>query len=537
MFETVLVANRGEVAVRVIRTAHRLGLKAIAVHSTVDAQALHVRLADEAVLIGPAPARESYLNIEAVLEAAQVSGARAIHPGYGFLAENARFARRVSAAGLVWVGAPPAVIEAMADKVAARATMAAAGLPVLQGTETPVTDLGAAERLADDLGYPLMVKAVAGGGGIGLVPVGDVAGLRAAFAMARARAERYFGSPGILLERFVRPARHVEVQVLGLADGRVVAFGERDCSVQRRYQKVIEETPSPGMPGEVRDALVHAAQRAAWAVGHRGAGTVEFLLNPLSGEFAFLEMNARLQVEHPITEMVTGVDLVEQQFRIAAGRPPSFDPERPPAPRGHAVEFRVYAEDPVRFLPGPGRIEVWQEPVGEGVRVDTGYLAGDTVTAHYDPLLAKVCAWGVDRGQALDRLRAAAESFRVTGLRCNLPLLPELLAQPSFLAGDYDTGLIDRMRQPARSVGVVGSSPERSEERRMSEQIHAEMVANVWKVVARQGDQVRAGDTLVILESMKMEIPVVCETDGTLRELAVAEGDVVQEGDLIAEIG
>ncbi|HSV64545.1 MAG TPA: biotin carboxylase N-terminal domain-containing protein [Mycobacteriales bacterium] len=446
VFETVLVANRGEIAVRVMRTAQRLGLAAVAVYSEADKNALHTRQADEAVLIGPAPAGQSYLNVDAVLEAARVSGAQAIHPGYGFLAENAGFARRVADAGLVWVGPPPEAIEAMGDKIAARNAMIEAGVPVAPGTSEPVRDASSAVHAAASLGYPLMVKAAAGGGGIGMSAVEDDGQLGAAFETARTRAERFFGSPAILLERCIRPARHVEVQVLGLADGRVVALGERDCSVQRRHQKVAEEAPAPGLSAQTRTALLDAARRAAWAVGYRGAGTVEFLFDPVSEELMFLEMNTRLQVEHPVTELVTGVDLVEQQLRIAAGQPPSFDPDAVPAARGHAVEFRVYAEDPVRFLPGPGKITAWQEPTGEGIRVDSGYAEGDTVTPHYDPLMAKLCAWGEDRAQALDRLGAAAAAFRVEGPKCNLPLLAELLDQPDFRAGDYDTGLVDRMR-------------------------------------------------------------------------------------------
>jgi len=448
VFDTVLVANRGEIAVRVIRTCQRLGRKAVAVYSEADAGALHVRLADEAVLLGPAPAAESYLDADRVLEAARVSGARAVHPGYGFLAESATFARRVIQAGLTWVGPAPEAIERMGDKVAARNAMAAAGVPVMPGTEDPVTDVEQAVRAAAGIGYPLMVKAAAGGGGIGMSTVDDEAGLRVAFETAQTRAERFFGSPAILLERYVPQARHVEVQVLGLADGRVVALGERDCSVQRRHQKVAEETPSPGVTPALRERMLAAAVRAASAVDYRGAGTVECLVpghDPDS--FYFLEMNTRLQVEHPVTELVTGIDLVEQQLRIAAGEPPTFDPGRPPEPRGHAVELRVYAEDPKRFLPGPGRITRWEEPSGQGIRVDAGYGAGDTVTPYYDPLLAKLCAWGADRHEALGRLRAAVGTFVVEGPKCNLPFFTELLADPGFVSGRYDTGLIARMRR------------------------------------------------------------------------------------------
>ena len=445
MFETVLVANRGEIAVRVIRTCQRLGIKAVAVHSDADAGALHVRLADEAVLLGPAPAAESYLDPAKVLEAARVTGAQAVHPGYGFLAENAAFARAVADAGLSWVGPSPEAIEAMGDKVAARNAMEAAGVPVSAGTQ-PLPDADAAARAAAEIGYPVMVKAAAGGGGIGMSSVADEKELRAAFDTARTRAERFFGSPSVFLERFVARARHVEVQVLGLADGRVLALGERDCSVQRRHQKVAEETPSPGVTPDLRAAMLAAAVRAAEAVDYRGAGTVECLVDVDTGEFVFLEMNTRLQVEHPVTELVTGVDLVEEQLRVAAGDPPALDPDAPIEPRGHAIELRLYAEDPKRFLPGPGKITRWEEPAGEGIRVDAGYGEGDTVTPYYDPLMAKLCVWGPDRAAALERAREAVADFTVEGPKNNLPFFAELLDRPEFVSGAYDTGLVSRMR-------------------------------------------------------------------------------------------
>jgi acetyl-CoA carboxylase biotin carboxylase subunit len=446
VFESVLVANRGEIAVRVIRTCQRLGVKAIAVHSDADAGALHVRLADESMLLGPAPAAQSYLDMDRVLEAAKVTGAQAVHPGYGFLAESAEFARRVTDAGLVWVGPAPEAIEAMGDKVAARAAMQAAGVPVAAGTG-PLPDADAAARAAASLGYPVMVKAAAGGGGIGMAAVADETELRTAYETARTRAERFFGSPSVFLERYLPHARHVEVQVLGLADGRVLALGERDCSVQRRHQKVAEETPSPGVSDGLRADMLAAAVRAAEAVDYRGAGTVECLVPADSAaEFFFLEMNTRLQVEHPVTELVTGVDLVEEQLRVAAGDPPTLDPSAPPVPRGHAIELRVYAEDPKRFLPGPGKITRWEEPAGEGIRVDAGYAAGDTVTPYYDPLLAKLCVWAPDRPAALARAREAVAGFAVEGPKCNLPFFTELLDSPEFVSGSYDTGLIARMR-------------------------------------------------------------------------------------------
>ena len=446
MFDTVLVANRGEIARRVIRTLHALGIKAVAVYSEADEKALHVREADEAVLLGAAPAAESYLDGAKVLEAAARTGAQAVHPGYGFLAENAAFARAVLDAGLVWIGPSPDCISQMGDKINARNLMSAAGVPVAPGSAEPITDVAAAVGAAARIGYPLMVKAAAGGGGIGMGVAADEAALRAAFDTARTRAERFFGSPAILLERYLPGARHVEVQVLGLADGRVVALGERDCSVQRRHQKVAEETPSPGVSPELRQRMLAAAVAAGEAVGYRGAGTVECLVDPAAQEFVFLEMNTRLQVEHPVTELVTGLDLVAEQLRVAAGEPPGFDPDNPPEPSGHAIELRIYAEDPKRFLPGPGTITGWAEPAGPGIRVDAGYGQGDTVTPFYDPLLAKLCAHGADRDEALDRLRDAVASFVVQGPKCNLPFFAELLAQPEFVAGTYDTGLVARMR-------------------------------------------------------------------------------------------
>ncbi|HVD28900.1 MAG TPA: acetyl-CoA carboxylase biotin carboxylase subunit, partial [Mycobacteriales bacterium] len=331
------------------------------------------------------------------------------------------------------------------DKVAARAAMAAAGVPVTVGTG-PLPDAGAAAQAAAEIGYPVMVKAAAGGGGIGMSAVADEAELRAAFDTARTRAERFFGSPAVFLERYVARARHVEVQVLGLADGRVLALGERDCSVQRRHQKVAEETPSPGVTPELRERMLAAAVRAATAVDYRSAGTVECLVDVDTGDFVFLEMNTRLQVEHPVTELVTGIDLVEEQLRVAAGDPPALDPHAPPAPTGHALELRVYAEDPKRFLPGPGAVSRWEEPAGEGVRVDAGYAAGDTVTPYYDPLMAKLCVWAPDRDAALARARAAVAAFVVEGPKCNLPFFTELLAEPDFVSGRYDTGLVARMR-------------------------------------------------------------------------------------------
>ena len=449
MIDSVLVANRGEIARRIIRTARRLGIRTVAVYSEPDAGALHVLEADEAVLIGPGAPALSYLDAAAVVAAARATGAAAVHPGYGFLSESAAFARAVLAAELVWVGPDPSAIEQLGDKINARNLMAAAGVPVAEGTPEPVADVQRAVSEAERIRYPVMVKASAGGGGIGMSVAHDEVELRSAFETARTRAERFFGDPAILLERYIARARHVEVQILGLADGRIIALGERDCSVQRRHQKVAEESPSPGVAEPLRARMLAAAVRAGETVGYRGAGTVECLVDEAAQEFVFLEMNTRLQVEHPVTEAVSGIDLVEQQLLIASGDPVSFDPD---AVRltGHAVELRVYAEDPVRFLPGPGLVTEWTEPSGPGVRVDSGYQAGDTVTPFYDPLMAKLVVWGEDRAQALERARTAVGGFRVQGPKCNLPFFDELLADPEFVAGTYDTGLIGRMRAPGR---------------------------------------------------------------------------------------
>ena len=445
MLESVLVANRGEIARRVIASARRLGVRSVAVYSEADAELPYVREADSAVLIGPAQPASSYLNGPAVLAAARQTGAGAIHPGYGFLAENPAFAASVIAAGLTWIGPAPSAMEQMGDKINARNLMEAAGVPVSAGTRQPVADVAAALAAADDIGYPVMIKASAGGGGIGMSAAADPAQLAAGFETARSRAERFFGSPAILLERFVPRARHVEVQILGLADGRVIALGERDCSVQRRHQKVAEETPSPGVGPQLRTRMLAAAVRAGETVGYLGAGTVEFLLDVEAGDFMFLEMNTRLQVEHPVTELVTGIDLVEQQFLIAAGEDVSFAADQV-TPAGHALELRIYAEDSKRFLPSPGTISEWVQPTGPGVRVDAGYAAGNTVTPFYDPLLAKLCVHGADRAQALDRARTAVAAFRISGLKTNLEFHADLLASAEFSGGNYDTSLVGRLR-------------------------------------------------------------------------------------------
>ncbi|TDC39877.1 biotin carboxylase [Micromonospora sp. 15K316] len=445
MIESLLVANRGEIARRIIRTAKRLGVRAIAVHSEADADLPFVAEADEAVCVGPANPALSYRNVEAILDAAKSTGAQAIHPGYGFLSENADFARTVESSGLIWVGPGADAIAAMGDKINARNLMAAAGVPVAPGTTEPAADLTAATAAAAGIGYPVMVKAAAGGGGMGMGVATDEAGLRAEYDKVRAFAERMFGDGSVLIERYFPRVRHVEVQILGLADGRVVAIGERECSVQRRNQKLVEESPSPAVDPQLRERFLAAAVRAGEAVNYRNAGTVECLLDPATNEFFFLEMNTRLQVEHPVTELVYGIDLVAEQLRVAAGLAPTFDPAALAA-RGHAIELRINAEDPKRFIPGPGAISTWSEPAGEGVRVDSGYVAGNTVTQFYDSLMAKLIVSGADRAEAIARAKAAVAAFEVAGPKCNLPFFAELLENPEFLSGDYDTALVTRMR-------------------------------------------------------------------------------------------
>jgi acetyl-CoA carboxylase biotin carboxylase subunit len=447
MIESLLVANRGEIARRVIRTARRLGIRTIAVHSDVDAGLPFVVEADEAVLIGPANPALSYRNAQAVLDAAKSTGAAAIHPGYGFLSENADFARAVVEQGLIWVGPGAEAIDAMGDKINARNLMAAAGVPVAPGTADPAQDEETAVAEAARIGYPIMVKAAAGGGGMGMAAASDEAALRVEYGKVRGFAERMFGDPSVLLERYFPSVRHIEVQILGLADGTVVALGERECSVQRRNQKLVEESPSPAsmLTPSRREQLLAAAVRAGEAVGYRNAGTVECLFDPATGEFFFLEMNTRLQVEHPVTEAVFGLDLVEEQLRVASGLPPTFDPAALRS-RGHAIELRVNAEDPKRFLPGPGAVTAWVEPTGEGVRVDAGYAAGSTVTPHYDSLMAKLVVYGADRAEALRRARAAVAGFTIEGPKNNLPFFAELLDNAEFVSGQYDTAIVTRMR-------------------------------------------------------------------------------------------
>jgi acetyl-CoA/propionyl-CoA carboxylase, biotin carboxylase, biotin carboxyl carrier protein len=455
MFETVLVANRGEIALRVIRTLHSLGIRAVAVYSDADAHAPHVRAADVAVRLGPAPAAQSYLSIPAVLAAVRATGAQAVHPGYGFLAENAAFATACADAGVVFVGPPPSAIAAMGDKIRAREAATAAGVAVVPGASgAGLADRNLAE-VAAQVGYPVLLKPSAGGGGKGMREVHDPAALPDAVAAARREARASFGDDTLLVERLVTTPRHIEIQVLADAHGAVIHLGERECSLQRRHQKVVEEAPSPLLTPAQRARMGAAAIAVTRAVDYTGVGTVEFILSAdRPDEFFFLEMNTRLQVEHPVTELVTGLDLVELQLRVAAGEPLPLTQDDVVL-RGHAVEARVYAEDPsAGFLPTGGRVLALRTPVGPGVRVDSGIAAGDHVGSDYDPMLAKIVAHGPDRAAALARLDAALAGTAVLGLDTNVAFLRALLADPDVRAGHLDTGLVGRVTDTAPPVDV-----------------------------------------------------------------------------------
>ena len=443
MFRTVLVANRGEIARRIVRACRRLGLKTVAVYSEADRGALHAREADAAVEIGPAPARESYLSAERILAAARAAGADAVHPGYGFLSEDWRFAAACVEAGLTFVGPSVEAIRAMGDKTEARRLMAAAGVPIVPGTPGPVADADAARAAAETVGFPLILKAAGGGGGIGMARVARSEDLAAAFATATRRAEAAFGNGALYLERFLERPRHVEVQVFGDAHGTLVHLHERECSLQRRHQKIVEEAPAPGLAPRVKRGLCEAAVAGARAIGYANAGTLEFLLDA-EDRFYFLEMNTRLQVEHPVTEETTGLDLVAEQLRVAAGERLAWRQEEI-VQRGAAVECRVYAEDPARsFLPSPGTVTRLELPAGEGIRVDAGIEAGSVVSVHYDPLLFKLVARGASRREALDRLDAALSACVVEGVRTTVPFLRRVVAHPEVRAGRVHTQMVEQ---------------------------------------------------------------------------------------------
>jgi len=442
-FKKVLVANRGEIAVRVLRTLRELGMRGAVVYSDADRKSLPVLMADEAYRIGPAPSRESYLRAEALVELAVTIGADGIHPGYGFLSENARFAALCAQAGVELIGPPASAIAAMGSKIESRRLMQEAGVPTVPGGRDPLPDLGAAERAAAAIGYPLMLKAAAGGGGKGMRLVGAASELAAAYRGARAEAAASFGDDAVYVEKYLVEPRHVEIQVMGDKHGTLVSLGERECSLQRRHQKVVEEAPSTVVSPELRAAMGEAAVKAARAVGYWNAGTVEFLLDR-DGRFYFLEMNTRLQVEHPVTELVTGLDLVRAQIAVAQGEPlpESFHNV---TPRGHAIEVRLYAEDPYRnFAPSPGRIELLRWPQGPGVRNDVGVYEGSEVSIHYDPMLGKLIVWGADRPQALERLARALAELRIEGVATGVPLFLALLRDEQFRRGEVDIAWLDR---------------------------------------------------------------------------------------------
>jgi acetyl-CoA carboxylase biotin carboxylase subunit len=449
MFRKVLIANRGEIAVRIIRACRELGISPVAVYSQADRQALHVQMADEAYLIGPPPAVESYLVIDRIIEAALRAGAEAIHPGYGFLAENADLARACEQHGLVFIGPPSDAIALMGDKTAARRAMQRAGVPVVPGIDHALRDDDEARQVIATMGYPVMIKAALGGGGKGMRLVRDAREVAEALRAARSEARSAFGDPAIYVEKFIPNPRHVEIQVLADAHGQVIHLGERECSVQRRHQKLVEEAPSPMMTEELRARMGQAAVQAARAARYRNAGTVEFLVDA-EGRFYFLEMNTRLQVEHPVTEMVTGIDLVQAQLRLAAGEPLPWRQEDIVL-RGAAIECRIYAEDPTaNFRPSPGRITALQAPGGPWVRDERGVFAGGDVSPFYDPLISKLVVWGASRQEAIGRMRRALDEYVIAGIRTTIPFHRWLMDDAEFQAGRLDTGFIERRYRPQR---------------------------------------------------------------------------------------
>jgi acetyl-CoA carboxylase biotin carboxylase subunit len=488
----ILVANRGEIALRIIRACHEEGLEAVAVYSAADRTSPHVRAADLALPIGPAPAGESYLRIDRILEAAERSGAQAIHPGYGFLAERAPFAEAVAQAGLAFVGPPATAIRAMGDKTEARRRMRAAGVPVVPGADRPL-DLAGARQLADEIGFPLMVKAAAGGGGKGMRVVHHAADLEGALGTAAREAQKSFGDPAVYVEKFIERPRHVEIQVLADAT-RTIHLGERECSVQRRHQKLLEEAPSVAVGAELRERMGQAAVAAAEAVGYRGAGTCEFLL-AADGSFYFLEMNTRIQVEHPVTELVYGVDLVREQLRIARGLPMSI-PDGPRVPNGWAVECRITGEDPANgFLPVTGRIEYLRVPSGPGVRWDAGVETGDEVTLHYDSMIAKLIVWARDRAEALDRMDRALGELIVAGLPTNQGFHRRLVRDAAFRMGQVDIQFLDRRQDllpPAedgemeRVIAVAAALAEDEARRNRKPAIAPTAAASRWGEAGRR---------------------------------------------------
>ena len=441
MFQKILIANRGEIALRIQRACRELGIQSVAVHSTADAEAMHVRLADESVCIGPPPAKDSYLNMPAILSAALVTGAEAIHPGYGFLAENAGFAEMVEAHGLTFIGPSPAHIRMMGDKIAAKAAVARLGVPLVPGSDGAVADVAKARDVAGRIGYPVVIKASAGGGGRGMKVARNAASLDEAFGIARTEARAAFGNDAVYVEKYLDHPRHIELQILADGHGNVVHLGERDCSLQRRHQKLLEEAGSPALSAGARDKLGTTATAALASLGYRNAGTLEFLYQ--DGQFAFIEMNTRLQVEHPVTEMVCGIDLVREQIRIAAGAPLGFE-QSDIRYSGHAIECRITAEDPTTFTPTPGRVTAFHAPGGLGVRVDSALYAGYFVPPYYDSLVAKLIVHAPTRADAISRMRRALDEFAIVGIQTTIPLHQRIVDDAEFQRGDYTIHWLER---------------------------------------------------------------------------------------------
>jgi acetyl-CoA carboxylase biotin carboxylase subunit len=442
LFEKVLIANRGEIALRIHRACREMGIHTVAVHSTADADAMHVRLADESVCIGPPSARESYLNIPAILSAATITGADAIHPGIGFLAENAQFAEMVEEHGFTFIGPTPEHIRMMGDKVVAKKTVLELGLPVVPGSDGAITSFEEAEAVARQIGYPILIKAAAGGGGRGMKVARNPESLRDAYQLARGEARAAFGNDEVYMERYLVRPRHIEIQLLADSHGNVVHFGERDCSIQRRHQKVIEEAPSPALNASQRDSIGRLAADTVRQFGYRGVGTMEFLFE--DGQFFFIEMNTRLQVEHTISEMITGIDLVREQIRVATGAPLGYD-QSDIRIQGHSIECRINAEHPETFAPSPGRIDGYHAPGGLGIRVDSALYDGYRVPSHYDSLIAKLVVHGASRNECLMRLRRALEEFVIGGIETTIPLHNRLIVQRDFINGDYDIHWLENL--------------------------------------------------------------------------------------------
>ena len=578
MFGKVLIANRGEISVRIARALCEMGVTSVAVYSDPDRESLHASIADEAYHVGPAPATESYLNIERLIEVARKSGAEAVHPGYGFLAESAAFARAVEEAGFVWIGPHPGAIEAMGSKVESRRIMAKAGIPMVPGTEGSIGSAKQVRLFGEEHGFPVAVKASAGGGGKGFAVARDASEAGSAFERASREGEAYFGDGSVYVEKYLSAPRHVEIQVVRDRHGNAVHLGERDCSIQRRHQKLIEECPSPAIDPTMREAMGEAALAAAEAVAYDNVGTVEFLVerDEATGEFFFLEMNTRVQVEHPVTEEVTGIDIVKTGIRIAAGEDLPFS-QRDISWRGHSIEVRLNAEDSSKdFAPSPGAVTAYDEPGGPGVRVDSSLRGPGVVAEAYDPLFAKLIVRGADREEALARLGRALAEFRVEGISTTLPFFRAVLDDEVFVSGDYTTGFIaERMRslkiQPAptgetggvseKSVREVevevngklfrvrvfgdedtsGGPPRRrrGETRRASASrgaVQAPMQGTIVKVLVEEGQEVAADEPVCILEAMKMESEVRSQKAGTVSEVRVEAGQTVRSGDTLISV-